>query len=71
MFVSSLEKLVVLMMEQYPRFAIGYHKQCYQALSKVMLALAPHGAVLRTFLSHISKCLEVPSKRPYNEFARL
>ncbi|XP_065180580.1 DNA-dependent protein kinase catalytic subunit-like [Sycon ciliatum] len=52
--VVSLEKLVVLLMDQYPRFAVGYHTQCYRALSKVMLALAPHTSVLSSFLSHIT-----------------
>ncbi|KAI8501204.1 hypothetical protein Bbelb_212990, partial [Branchiostoma belcheri] len=53
MFVTSLERLVVVLFENFPRLGKKMHLICQKAILKVLLALVPKGATLRTFLSRI------------------
>eukprot|EP00058_Branchiostoma_floridae_P019566 XP_002605056.1 hypothetical protein BRAFLDRAFT_85202 [Branchiostoma floridae] len=53
MFVTSLERLVVVLFENFPRLGKKMHLICQKAILKVLLALVPKGATLRTFLGRI------------------
>ncbi|XP_065898419.1 DNA-dependent protein kinase catalytic subunit-like isoform X2 [Dysidea avara] len=53
LFLSSLERLVVMTFEYYPRLATTNSKQCHFALYKLCLVLSYHpAAVLKNFISH-------------------
>ena len=55
-FLVSLEKLVVMLVENFPRLNRKFHLVCFAAVLKVLLALAPKGSTFRGFLSKIGEC---------------
>ncbi len=54
-FLVSMEKLLVILMEHYPRLSPKLHYMCFLAMLKVCFSLAPKGAVFSGFLARIGK----------------
>ena len=54
-FLSSLERLVVVLIERFPELGKGPQFLCCKAMMKLFVALAQRGACLKPFLSHIGK----------------
>ncbi|KAK2178223.1 hypothetical protein NP493_553g02004 [Ridgeia piscesae] len=52
-FLQSLERLVVMQMENFPKLSQKVHFRCFLAVLKVLFALAPKGAVFRGFVSRV------------------
>ena len=52
-FLLSLEKLVVMMIEQFPTMHIKLHFLCFYSILRILVALAPKGGAFRGFLSKI------------------
>ncbi|XP_077979786.1 DNA-dependent protein kinase catalytic subunit-like [Glandiceps talaboti] len=52
-FLSSLEKMVVILFENFPRLGRSLHYVCYKSVTAVMVALSPKGATLRNFISRV------------------
>nr|XP_006812076.1 PREDICTED: DNA-dependent protein kinase catalytic subunit-like [Saccoglossus kowalevskii] len=52
-FLSSLETMTVILMENFPRFGKALHYTCYKSITAVLVALSPKGATLRNFVSRI------------------
>lgn len=50
-FLVSLERLVVLMVEQHPKLHPKMHYICYVAIVKVYVAVSRHPTVFPDFLS--------------------
>ncbi|XP_070581112.1 DNA-dependent protein kinase catalytic subunit-like [Ptychodera flava] len=52
-FLSSLEKMVVILFENFPRLGKKLHYICFKCITAVFGALSPKGATLRTFISRV------------------
>ncbi|KAI0227633.1 DNA-dependent protein kinase catalytic subunit [Lamellibrachia satsuma] len=52
-FLRSMERLVIMLMENFPKLSKKIHYRCFQAILKVLFALAPKGAVFRGFISRV------------------
>ena len=55
-FLMSLERLVVLLVEQHPKLHPKIHYACYVAIVKVYVAVSHHATVFPDFLSRTGEC---------------
>ena len=54
-FLTSLERLVVVLVEHYPRLAPKMGPLCHKATLMVFIALAERGPTLQSFVSHVGQ----------------
>ena len=54
-FLAPLERLVVVLVEHYPRLAVSSAHTCHVALLQVLLSLVPKGPLLHSFVSHVGE----------------
>ena len=55
-FVSFLERLVVVLVEHYPRLApSSMGPVCHKVILLVLIALAGKGPILQSFVSHVGQ----------------
>ena len=54
-FLAPLERLVVVLVEHYPRLSGSSAHSCHVALLQVLLSLVPKGPLLHSFVSHVGE----------------
>lgn len=54
-FLAPLERLVVVLVEHYPRLADSSGYACHSSLLQVLLSLVTKGPLLHSFVSHVGK----------------
>ena len=58
-FLSSLEKLMVLLFEILPHLPPAVHMPTYYAVMRLILGVADNRTALKSFLSHIGMCISL------------